>query len=80
VRTAPLRDLNPFFARRVARSSRRKTELATIGGWPHAVTLHNVMRAGRIAATPSAITRLERVADAIGFPRDEIFLDEAVSR
>jgi hypothetical protein len=73
---APYRPLNPFFPRRIARSGIKKKALAEVGGWPQYTTFHDILRAGLVAATPLAIKRLERVADAIGFPREEIFLDE----
>jgi hypothetical protein len=79
VRPAPYRPLNPFFPRRIGRSGLKKKALATVGGWPHYTTFHDILRGGLVAATPLTVTRLQRVADAVGFPRDEIFLD-VVSR
>ena len=35
-----------------------------------------VLREEKVHATPLAIERLQRVADVVGFPREEIFLDE----
>jgi hypothetical protein len=75
---APQRHLNRFLWRRVERSGKQKGRLQIVGGWPHYTSFHDVLRAETIVATPLTITRLERVADAIGFPRDEIFLDGAV--
>jgi hypothetical protein len=77
VRPASFRPLNPFFSRRIDRSGKKKTTLRVIGGWPYETTFHDILRAGLVAATPLTIARLERVADAIDFPRDEIFLDGA---
>ncbi len=74
---ASYRSLNPFFPRRIDRSGLKKKALAKVGGWPHFTTFHDIFKAGIVAATPLTVTRLERVADAVGFPRDEIFLDEA---
>jgi hypothetical protein len=77
VRPAPYRPLNPFFSRRLDQSGFKKTALAAVGGWPYFTTFHDIFRAGLVAATPLTVTRLQRVADAVGFPRDEIFLDGA---
>ena len=74
---APYREINPFFHRRIDRSGKKKSSLQRVGGWPHYTTFHDLLRAGVVAATPLTITRLQRVADAVDFPRDEIFLDEA---
>jgi hypothetical protein len=75
VRPAPFKQLNPFFGRRVKRSGKKKTALRVIGGWPYETTLHDILRAGLVAATPLNVARLERVARAIDFPVDEIFID-----
>jgi hypothetical protein len=75
VRPAPVRSLNPFFHRRVQRSRLKKVALQTAAGFPHYTTFHDILRAGQVVATALMVTRLERVADAVGFPRDEIFLD-----
>jgi hypothetical protein len=74
---APFRPINPHLLRRVERSRFKKSALAAAAGWPHYTTFHDILRAGRIAATPLTVQRLERVADAVGLPRDEIFLDGA---
>lgn len=73
---APIRPLNPLLWRRVERSDKQKARLALIAGWPHYCTFFDTLHAEKVAATPLTITRLQRVADAVGFPRDEIFLDE----
>ena len=75
MRAAPFRALNPFFSRRIDRSGIKKTALRVVGGWPYETSFYDVLRAGLVAATPLNVARLERVADAIGFPREEIFLD-----
>lgn len=77
---APRRPLNPLLLRRVERSGKQKAGLAVVGGWPFYCTFFDTLRAEKVAATPLTVRRLERVADAVGFPRDEIFLDEGVSR
>jgi hypothetical protein len=77
----PRRPLNPFLWRSVDQQSQTtKHALQLIGGWPYYAQFYNALHAEKIAASPLTIERLERVADAVGFPRDQIFLDEAVSR
>jgi hypothetical protein len=73
---APYRSINPFFSRRVERSRKKKASLAVIGGYTHYCTFFDQLRAGRVISTPLTVARLQRVADAVGFPRDQIFLDE----
>ena len=79
-RSAPYLDLNPHFARRIDRSKLKKKDLQKTGGWPFYTTFHDLLKAGVVAATPLTVSRLERVADAVGFPKDQIFLDDGVSR
>jgi hypothetical protein len=80
VPAAPRLRLNPLLLRRVEHSGRPKSCLQRLAGFPHYATFFEVLRAEKVAATPLNVQRLERVADAVGFPRDEIFLDEAVTR
>ena len=75
-RAAPRRPLNPLLLRRVERSSQTKSRIAAIAGWLHYTDFYEALRAERVRATPLMVTRLHRVADAVGFPRDEVFLDE----
>ncbi|MEO8681635.1 MAG: hypothetical protein ABI665_21495 [Vicinamibacterales bacterium] len=74
---APRRPLNPLLLRRVERSGKPKSRIAFAAGFPHYVTFYLVLREEKVVATPRLTTRLQLVADAVGFPRDEIFLDEA---
>jgi len=76
----PRRPLNPLLLRRVDRSGQIKQRLQLVAGFPNYPEFYETLRADRVPATPLTITRLQRVADAVGFPRDEIFLDEAVAR
>jgi hypothetical protein len=75
---APRRSINPLIWRRVERSGKQKAALATAAGYPYYTSFFDTLHAERVAATHLNITRLERVADLVGFPRDEIFLDDAV--
>ncbi len=76
---APRRPLNPLLRRRVERSGQKLTSLAAHGGWTQYPSLYSILREEKVRATALTIARLERVADAVGFPKDEIFLD-GVSR
>ncbi len=77
MRRAPRRQLNPFLARRIKQSGTKQRNLAVLAGYTHEQALWTVLQEDRVRATPLTIRRLERIADAIGFPRDEIFLDMA---
>ena len=72
---APRRRLNPFLLRRVEQSGKKLTALTAHGGFRHYADFFNALREDKIRVTPLMQTRLERVADAVGFPKDEIFLD-----
>jgi len=75
VPAAPRRPLNPLLLRRVEKSQQSKHGLQQISGWPYYTQFFDTLHAEKVAATPLTVQRLERVADAVGFPRDEIFLD-----
>jgi hypothetical protein len=72
---APRRSINPLIWRRVERSGKKKNALATAAGFPFYASFFDTLHAEKVAATDLTISRLERVADLIDFPRDEIFLD-----
>lgn len=74
---APHRPLNPLLLRRVERSGLHRTRLALVAGWRHYTDFFETLREPHVRATPTTVRRLQRVADAVGFPRDEIFLDGA---
>ena len=72
---APRRPLLPFLLRRVSASRINKGLLARAAGFPAYSVFYTVLRSEKVIATPLTVERLERVADLVGFPRDEIFLD-----
>ena len=76
---APSRPLNPFLLRRVESSGQKKHALALIAGWPYYTSFFDTLHQEKVRATPLTVTRLERLAEAVGFPVAEIFLDEAAS-
>ena len=77
MKPAPRRPLNPLLLRRVDRSGKTKQTIAFFAGFPNYPKFYETLRAAQLPATPLIVERLQRVADAVGFPRDEIFLDEA---
>jgi hypothetical protein len=77
VPAAPRRSLNPLLLRRVDRSGKTKKNIAFVAGFPNYPEFYETLRAERVPATPLTVTRLQRVADIVGLPHDEIFLDEA---
>jgi hypothetical protein len=74
-RVAQYRPLNPALLPRIQQSGKSQTRLQIVGGWPYYTTYHDLLRAGRISATPLTVQRLTRVAQAVDFPVDQIFLD-----
>ena len=72
---APRRPLNRQLLEAVDRSVLTKQLIAVAAGFPNYPEFYETLRATTVPATPLTVTRLERVADAVGFPREEIFLD-----
>ena len=72
---APRRPLNPLLRRRLDQSGKTKQSVAFIAGFPNYPGFYETLRAERVPATKLTVQRLQSVADAIGFPRDEIFLE-----
>ena len=73
---APRRPLNPLLLRRVAHSNINKNVIARASGFPHYVQFFTLLRSKEVIATELTVGRLLRVAELVGFPADEIFLDE----
>ncbi len=69
------RSVNPKFYQH-AKSRMRLRVLASLAKLPFPNTLTEMLRSPSIATTPLNLERLHLVADAVGFPRTEIFLDE----
>lgn len=76
MKSAPFRTINPALRDCVDSSSTRKTSLSVAAGFTQYASFFETLRADSVRATPLTVTRLQRVADAVGFPRDEIFVDE----
>jgi hypothetical protein len=74
---AACRSINPALLECVRASGIPQSRLALIAGFPHYTQFYEALRADRLRGTPLLVERLERLADAIGFPCDEIFLDHA---
>ena len=74
---APRRPLNPHLRRRVRHSGKSAVRISIAAGFTQKQSLYFYLREEYVSATPLLVARLERVADAVGFPKNEIFLDEA---
>lgn len=73
------RPLNPHLRRAVRRCGKSAVALATVAGFKHKQMLYAVLSAERVSATALLTARLQQLADAVGFPREDIFLDEVQS-
>ena len=73
---APRRPLNPLLLRRVARCNINKGILSHASGFPAYSTFYTLLRCEKVISTDLTVGRLVRVAELVGFPADEIFLDE----
>ncbi len=68
--------MNPKLREHIMRSGVTCVRLATVAGFAHKQTLNGFLHAPSLPATPATLTHLHRIADAIGFPRYDLFLDE----
>jgi hypothetical protein len=75
----PERYLNPRLYDAYKASPRSSLELSLVAGFPHHSHFSYVINATRIKDSPIVRQRLERLADALGFPRDQIYLPETVA-
>jgi hypothetical protein len=73
---APRRPLNPFVLRRAVASGINQGVLSQASGFPAYSTYYTTLRSPIVIATDLTVARLTRLAEIIGFPTDEIFLDE----
>lgn len=76
---APRLRLNPQFRNRCLdkmRDGLRSWAMAVYGGFPQPHMFSTRLHARRVKATATTIERFERVADLVGFPREEIFLHD----
>ena len=74
---APRRPLNPWLRRALRHSGKRAVSIAVVAGFTQKQHLYFQLHEEYVSATPCLVKRLRRVAEAIGFPPDKIFLDEA---
>lgn len=72
---ARVRVLSREFVDRVEHSAKSKDTLALMGGFP-SVTLYSLLANRQVRDTALMRLRLERIADAIQFPRDQIYAVE----
>jgi hypothetical protein len=72
---APRRPLSPALWSAVEASKKSKSGLAIASGFPQYILFFTLLRSELIPATPQNLARLERVAHAVGFPTDDLFLD-----
>jgi len=72
----PRRPINPLILRYVRqRFNQNQRALTTVAGFPFYTQLHAVLRTEKVPVTKLMTERLVRLAKAIDFPVNEIFLD-----
>jgi hypothetical protein len=74
----PERYLHPRVREVYLRDARASLELSFVAGFPHHSHFSAVINSVKVKDTPLLRQRLERLADALGYPRDEIYLAESV--
>lgn len=75
-RLAPRRPLNPFLLRRAAASSINQGTLSAAAGFPAYSVYYTTLRSPIVIASDLTVGRLMRLAEILGFPAAEVFLDE----
>jgi hypothetical protein len=66
-------EFSPSFLERLRSSSLPGWAMATAGGWPHYPTFSAYLHQRTVPATAITVERFYRLADALGFPREEVF-------
>jgi hypothetical protein len=72
----PRGQLHPAFIAAVRRDRRSRNAQALLAGFPNTSILSSYLTAERIALTPQALSRLADLALLIGYPFNEMFIEE----
>ena len=59
-------------------SGRPMYEIATIAGFRHVAKFSSLVNASIVPDSNVNVRRLNAIADAVGLPRTEVFIDQAV--
>ncbi|MEP7310163.1 MAG: hypothetical protein ABJA98_32050 [Acidobacteriota bacterium] len=73
---SPIRPISPWLLYKVEIHRANKRALAAAAGFPHYIYLYLALRDDTVRASPLMVRRLQRLADIVGFPKEQIFLDE----
>lgn len=71
---APNRTFNPAFIEALRSCRRPMWVLAYLTGWPNPQPFSSLISQPTFRATPTTIERLQKAADVLGFPRDQVWL------
>lgn len=71
----PRRKVNPALFRAYRASGRPAWLLAALAGMTHGAAFSHLINKDSVTDTPLNIERLHRVADVLGFDREQLFLD-----
>ena len=73
---APTRKFNPAFIEALRSCRRPMWVMASLTGWPNPQHFSKLINQPTFAATPTNIERLQKAADVLAFPRDQVWLSE----
>lgn len=76
LRRSPQRRVHPALIAKVRSSSRPLYILATVAGCLHYPKFSELINSETVPDTPTTVTRLQRLARAVGHPLDAIFVAE----
>ena len=79
MKSSPRRELNRTLLKQIAESHKSRAALSRIAGFTHSQALDTILRGEKVSATPLLVARLVRLAAAIGFPSDQIFVDDTAA-
>lgn len=68
--------INPFLKHKIQASAIPHSDLAMVCDFRHPSTFSSALHAGAIPDSPTNIERWRKVAELVGFPIDQTFLDE----
>jgi hypothetical protein len=75
-RPSPRRTLNPALLKATVRSDINKNVLSRASGFADYSQYYTFLHSRVVPATPLLVRRLVKLAELIGFPANQIFIDE----
>lgn len=78
MRSIPYVRVNPHLISRARQSGHLLRTLTTVAGFFSPQAFSRMLCSGVVPGTTTNVTRLRRLANSLGFPQDQVFVDEFV--